>query len=118
MATNVPNITLSGTGAVGASSGLYLTGAGGGGGVNWINAASTYTTYANTVPSFSNDVVIRRDGKPDIKIAETLEMLMDRLCVIVPAMELIEKYPALRDAYENYKLIEAMVKNGKDEDEL
>jgi hypothetical protein len=116
MATNVPNITVSGTGAVGASSGLYLTGTGGGG-VQFINAASTYTTYANAVPSFSNDIIIHRDGKPNIKVAETLEMLMDRLCIILPAMELIEKYPALRDAYENYKLIEAMVKNGNEDNE-
>jgi hypothetical protein len=115
MPINAPNITV-GTGAVGASSGLYLTGAGGGG-VNWINAASSYTTYANSA-SYTNDIILRRDGKPDIKIAETLEMLMDRLCVIVPAMELLEKYPALRDAYENYKLIEAMVKNGNEDNEL
>ena len=41
---------------------------------------------------------------------------MDRLCIIQPAMELLEKYPALREAYENYKIIEAMVKNGNEDE--
>lgn len=114
MATNVPNITI-GTGAVGPA-GMYLDSS-----TSWITAAPSYqhsfTTYANTAPHYSNDIVIRRDGKPEVKVAETLEMLLDRLCIIQPAIELIEKYPALREAYENYKMIEAMVKNGTDENE-
>jgi hypothetical protein len=119
MATNLPNL------AVGALGSVYSISPVGGGGGNstWttVTAAPSYyhtgNIYAN-VPSYNNDIIIRRDGKEDLHVAKTLEMLMDRLCIIQPAIEMLEKYPALRDAYENYKLIEAMVKNGKDEDEL
>jgi hypothetical protein len=106
------NITLSNvtTGAAGSIG--YVT-TGGGGGAYW----TIPTTYANT-PAYTNDVIIKREGKEDIHVAKTLEMLMDRLCIIQPAMDLIEKYPALREAYENYKMIETMVKNGNEDERL
>ena len=76
--------------------------------INWAN--TTYTTP-------SGDVIIRRHGKQDIAVAKSIEAIMDRLCIIEPALDLIAKYPALREAYENYKMIEAMVKNGDPDDE-
>lgn len=79
--------------------------------INWSNNTYSYTT----VPS--DDVIIRRHGKQDIAVAKSIEAIMDRLCIIEPALDLIAKYPALREAYENYKMIEAMVKNGDPDDE-
>lgn len=121
MAINFPNL------AAGAVGSVYTVGpisGGGGGGSNWntVTGAQTqtyYTTgsiYAN-VPSYNNDIIIRRDGKEDLHVAKTLEMLLDRLCIIQPALDLIEKYPALREAYENYKMIETMVKNGNEDEQ-
>ncbi len=119
MATNLPNLA---AGAVGSLYTISPTGGGGGGGT-WQTTTVTpsyYTTgsiYANAA-SYSNDIIIRRDGKEDLHVAKTLEMLLDRLCIIQPALDLIEKYPALREAYENYKIIETMVKNSNEDEQL
>lgn len=118
MATNLPNL------AAGNFNSIFTAGAtgAGGGGATWntVTAAPSYyttgTIYAN-VPSYNNDIIIRRDGKEDLHVAKTLEMLLDRLCIIQPALDLIEKYPALREAYENYKMIETMVKNGNEDEQ-
>lgn len=85
--------------------------------------AATYSfantsTYTVNTPSneFQTDVYIERNGKR-IAVGKTLEQIMERLCIIEPAFELIEKYPALKEAYDNYKMIEALVKNGTPDDE-
>jgi hypothetical protein len=104
------NITIGPTGAVGS---LYVNTATG-----VTSVAPAYYPIPNTYaspPTFGSDVIIRREGKEDLLVAKTLEMLLDRLCIIMPAIDLIEKYPALREAYENYKLIETMVKNGNED---
>lgn len=64
------------------------------------------------------DVRISRPGKPDLAVASTLDMIMDRLCIIEPSFKLMDKYPALKEAYDAYKAIEAMCRMGdKEEDE-
>lgn len=47
------------------------------------------------------------------ELVETIEMLKDRLLIITPMIEKHELYPALKAAYEHYKLIERMVSEGK-----
>jgi hypothetical protein len=115
MATNIPNIYGS-TGCATVNWGNLTAGAVGSSG--YYTTASTWSTstqaYSN---SYNNDIIIRREGKEDIHIAKTLEMLMERLCIIEPAMDLIEKYPALKEAYENYKIVEAMVKHDWENDD-
>jgi hypothetical protein len=65
-----------------------------------------------------NDIRISRPGKPDLAVASTLDMIMDRLCIIEPSFKLMDKYPALKEAYDAYKAIEAMCRMGdKEEDE-
>ena len=71
---------------------------------------SNYTFDTNTMSSYG-DLVIAREGKEPIRVAETLEQIMDRLAIIVPDLEKMEKYPALKEAYENYKLVESLIKN-------
>ena len=56
-------------------------------------------------------LVIRHGGK-EIDVGEAITMLMDRLCIIEPSLHLHEKYPALKEAYDAYKAIEAMCKAG------
>ena len=80
-----------------------------------VNATSS--VYSQGMQYNNNDIVLRRDGKDDLHVGKAIDAIMERLCIIEPAFELLEKYPALREAYNNYKLIETMVKNGDHEDE-
>ena len=65
-----------------------------------------YTTIDTTT---YNDISIEREGKPPIKVADTLEKIMERLSIIEPDLEKMERYPALREAYNNYRAIEALI---------
>ena len=80
-----------------------------------INATSS--VYSNGVDYSTNDIILKRNGKDDLHVGKAIDAIMERLCIIEPAFELLEKYPALREAYNNYKLIETMVKNGNHDDE-
>ena len=99
------------TGVTGSSAGNVIFNPGVVGSSSYYATGSIYTT----TPAYEADLVLRRNGK-DIRVGDAIEMIMNRLCIITPALELIEKYPALKEAYENYKLIETMVMNGDDED--
>lgn len=44
------------------------------------------------------------------KIQERLSVVEERLLIIYPDKEMHEKYPALKEAYEAYKVIEKLVK--------
>ena len=56
-----------------------------------------------------NDISIEREGRTPIKVAETLEKIMERLSIIEPDFDKMERYPALREAYNNYRAIEALI---------
>ena len=85
----------------------------------WVTAANTGATGPSwNVDDYSgNDITIRRKGKQDIAVGKTLDTIMERLCIIEPSFEKLEKYPALKEAYENYKLIEAMLMNDQGNDD-
>lgn len=114
-------ISLPSTGAMGAtgSYGVYpgtvpgyytvpnTTGAG-------IGGMSYYTT-TSPVTSIQSPLVIEYGGTK-IDVGQAITMLMERLCIIQPSFELHEKYPALKEAYEAYKSLEALCKSG-DKDE-
>lgn len=114
MGVTIPNIY----GATGSSATWNIstssTGPQGTTGTYTINIASAWPYTEN---AFGNDVIIKRPGKNDIHVAKTLEALMERLAVIEPNFELMEKYPALREAYENYRVMEALLLGGNNEDE-
>jgi hypothetical protein len=124
MPTNLPNVYdpnswtyTTTTNAVGAPVIWNISpGATGATGTYTINTASSWPSYTTTV---DNDLVVKRPGKNDLHVAKTLEALMERLAVIEPNFELMEKYPALREAYENYKVMEALLLGGEEnENEL
>ena len=79
--------------------------------------ALQWTPITNITAGGLNDVRISRPGKPDLAVASTLDMIMDRLCIIEPSFKLMDKYPALKEAYDAYKAIEAMCRMGDKEDE-
>lgn len=76
-----------------------------------ISAGSTGSYYASTGISGFNGIEVK-DGA-DIKIGErSLSEFMDRvesrLAILQPKPELLEKFEALKQAYEQYKLLEAL----------
>lgn len=79
---------------------------------NWNN---TYTTSwgsaTNTVDISANGIDIKESG--DIKIGnrslkEFMEKMEQRLAILQPDPELLDKFEALRQAYEHYKTLEAL----------
>ena len=112
----------------GASGSVTISGVGAGGGggnYGYANGTLAYTTVAtgmayqaNAHATFSDDLTINRPGKSPIKVAETLDMILEQLLILQPNFEQMEKYPALKAAYDNYKLMEALCKedNTKDND--
>ena len=44
------------------------------------------------------------------EMAEMMNTLKERLLILTPNFEQHEKYPVLKDLYEQYKVVEAMLK--------
>lgn len=115
------------------------TGYGGGGGGSGVTGAVgnpgyvlSNTGWANVTTITSPLVVTTPDGKR-YDITKILDAIMDQLCIIMPDAAKMEKYPALqeayneykrllvpeaaKEAYDNYKTIEALLKNSEFQDE-
>ena len=104
------------TGAIGAAGGYtsILTSSGGGGsafsggGITSTNSYNvSYTTVSNPVyytsnDTFDNDIVIKRKSGKSVRLGETLELICDLFCIILPDKQLLEQNPALKAAYENH----------------
>lgn len=99
-----------GYGAVPLTGGTYYTATGGGGGA-WTTAASV-TNPAPRVKISDGDIEL--DG---VSIAKTMLAIQDRLAILTPKPELLEKYEALKQAYDHYKMLEALcMDSAKDAD--
>jgi hypothetical protein len=112
------NVTIAGgggtyslAGAVGAGN-TYTMPWTGAGSNNWsVTQSPVMTVSAGTSPS------LQVSGDADIKgnltvngsnISEILEKIQERLAILVPDPKRLEKYEALKQAYDNYKLLEAL----------
>jgi hypothetical protein len=128
---NIPNVSVtthaSGGGgtyinntSTGGGGGTYInnTSTGGGGGT-YINNTSTAGNYTiNTqnawagVPNSAkltltgNDADIVINGR---SLMKSIDAIQERLKILEPKPELLEKYQALQAAYEHYKLLEALL---------
>lgn len=79
-------------------------------------SANTTTVPAITVDGDTN-VKIRTDGKVTIEdkdgvkydVVEFMKTVSERLLVLQPNFEAHEKYPALKEAYEHYKMLETLL---------
>lgn len=85
--------------------------------------AATATTGISSVVGTGKDLLYAGTGMyfPDVSISQTvskkptldlvvaIKEIMDRLAILQPDFEKMEKYPALKEAYDNYKLIESMI---------
>ncbi len=103
------NLTVGG-GAGGAASGQVLT-ISNGTGTTYATANTTWSASAKTtakgelhLEGENADLVIN-----GVRLSETLKAITDRLAVLQPKPELLSKYDNLRQAYEHYKTLEALL---------
>lgn len=112
-----------GSGAVGATGSFTLPS-----GTLGITSPSMYGTlsagssYASTVSMSTSILSIMAEGDGDAMIktkkntinldemADMMNTLKERLLILTPNFEQHEKYPVLKDLYEQYKVVEAMMK--------
>jgi hypothetical protein len=119
----VPSITTyTGTGATGA---LVYTVGGGGGGVGGSGAIGhTGSYFTGTGPGWTtispqtNSVFNTSKGnKVDLdELAEMMKIMKERFLILTPLFEKHEKYAALKKAYDNYKMIEALIQEDRKDD--
>lgn len=74
---------------------------------------STADTITITDPG-DYDLVVNRPGKPPLKVGQALDQIMERLAILEPDFDKMDRYPALREAYDNYKTIEALLTGDDD----
>ena len=109
-ASNMATITLAGSGGGGAGYGYN--------GATWTASGATYTlgpTWNNT--TYANSAGIKVSGNAEIdgdltvagvSILSTLNKINQRLAILTPDPARLEKYEALKQAYEHYKTLEAL----------
>lgn len=119
---DVDTITIGGSGASGTSysvsaTSYYTTASMNYGNITISNGGSSWgsgylTTSAGTnTPSLkvTGDAEFDEDIKiKGVSILQTLEGINKRLAILQPNPEKLEKFEALRKAYEHYKLLEAL----------
>jgi hypothetical protein len=81
----------------------------------WSSIGSGSTSMTTSILS----IMAEGDGDAMIKtkkntinldqMATMMETVKERLLILAPNFELHEKYPALKEAYEHYKVLEAMM---------
>ena len=101
--TSYGNVTVTAGGVGGYATGgsvLLNTGAGTS---SWTTAPNPYVYTTTGDANFGGDVKIQ-----GISITETLAKIQERLAILVPDPARLEKYEALKQAYEHYKLLEAL----------
>lgn len=110
--TNILNQSgITGQPGLSAASWYSAAGAGGAGGSSYSIASSAPYTSGTTVQGTltAGDVVI--DG---VSLKDVIKQINERLLILTPDLEKMEKYAALKAAYDDYKLLEAMIGNDKD----
>jgi hypothetical protein len=112
---NTSNITLGGGGGAGAST-VSVTGAGGGSvlmasgaGTNWTTATKTTAQGKLHLEGENADLIIN-----GVSLRDILNGITDRLSILQPKPELLAKYENLREAYEHYKTLEALLHEADD----
>ena len=121
------NITLSGASIADAGTHtISITGAGSGGSggsgtVLMANGAGTTWANNNTAAKISAKGQLHLDGEDadlvinGASLKDMLNGITDRLSILQPKPELLAKYANLREAYEHYKTLEALLHQENDE---
>ena len=116
---NYGNITISNPGAVtgvGASTHtISITGGGSGYPNSVLTATGTgATTWSNTAKTTARGKLHLEGDDADIvmngvSLKDLLNGITDRLSILQPKPDMLEKYDNLRQAYEHYKTLEALL---------
>jgi len=101
MATH-SNVSLTAT-SIGGH-GLGTVAVANGTGAIWKNVASTTAKGQLHLEGEEADIVMN-----GVSLKEILDGITDRLAILQPKPELLEKYANLREAYEHYKTLEALL---------
>lgn len=113
------NITLTLAGGGGGGASIATAGSHGqvitvanGTGANWANPSPKMTASGQLHLEGANaDLVIN-----GVKLSDTLNAINNRLSILQPDPKLLAKYENLREAYEHYKTLEALLhQEGNDE---
>ncbi len=113
----LPNTTISNggytIGGTGSSGQFYTTGINGN---NWNNI--TTTSPSVNITSNGIDMAAGTDIKVDGKsLKEFMNKMEERLAILVPDPAKLEKFAALKKAYEHYKLMEQLCQEQTKEEE-
>jgi hypothetical protein len=118
--STIGNITLSNSYPYSTGS-VMVTGGAGYGGAYTLNTSATNGTWSTTNPyvtvGATSKSALQVQGDAEFKgnvtingqnLAETLSGIQARLAILIPDPKLLDKYEALKQAYEHYKTLEAL----------
>lgn len=108
-----------GTGYASGGGGYISISSGMGGGLStWNTGRVDLNVYGDiNILSTSPRIILKDGRKIDLEsLADMMEKINAILCLVKTHMESLDEYPALQAAYEEYKLVEAMVR--PDDDDL
>jgi acyl-[acyl carrier protein]--UDP-N-acetylglucosamine O-acyltransferase len=118
-----PNIANTITINTANAGGFFGSGGGGSSGMYMVNSGISHN--ANSMSTTVLSIMAEGDGDAMIKtkkntinldeMARMMETVKERLLILTPAFEKHEQYPALKEAYDHYKLIEALCKEENNE---
>lgn len=65
-------------------------------------------------PTWKSAIELDLPNNKDFKeLRERIEVIEQRLAIVIPNTELQARFPALQEAYDHYKLIEKLVNDNK-----
>jgi hypothetical protein len=114
MATYYPtsNVTVGGSlTATAANHNSVLSVSNGASGTTWSNSTNAKMTTKGQLHLEGDDADIVMNGA---SLKDMLNSITDRLAILQPKPELLAKYTNLREAYEHYKTLEALLHEAAD----
>lgn len=110
--SSTASITGTGYGGGGGTYSVNLTGAGSMSSVYSISGGAGWASnnYVNNTITANADITISRKGK-EINVAETLELIVEHLNLIIPDKKLLNDNPSLKLAYDNYLEVLSKISN-------
>ena len=76
------------------------------------NYKTTYTSNYTGGVQFGGYIIVQDGRRINLtKLADMMDRIDEILLIVTAHMEQLEEYPALKSAYDEYKLIEAMVRS-------
>ena len=79
------------------------------GNVGWSDPMLNTDPDKHTVRISKADLILENEDGTEVNVNEVLNTISERLCVLSPNFEAMEEYPALKDAYKQYKMLEKLL---------